>query len=136
MKCITFTLVTVNFLDSLHYCLGMPSKKKSSYGRKFAIQGGRGFHQIPSKILKKVGNYYQGRGGPKQYFLFPFPKKNMGNNKDHKSSWIQMPPPKSLFQNFVKYMFCVKFVFCKGRHHKKKPCLRHQFIVYQCTIIY
>ena len=64
----------------------MPSKKKSSYGRKFAIQGGRGFHQIPSKILKKVGNYYQGRGGPKQYFLFPFPKKNMGNNKDHKSS--------------------------------------------------
>ena len=30
--------------------LGMPSKKKSSYGRKFAIQGGRGFHQIPSRI--------------------------------------------------------------------------------------
>ena len=61
-------------------------KKKSSYGRKFAIQGGRGFHQIPRKILEKVGNYYQGRGGPKQYFLFPFPKKTMGNNKDHKSS--------------------------------------------------
>ena len=56
----------------LRGCLGMPSKKKSSYGGKLAIKGGRGSNQIPTKFLKKVGKYYQGRGGPKETFLFPF----------------------------------------------------------------
>ena len=79
----------------------MPSKKESSYGRKFAIQGASGFHQIPSKILKKVGNYYQGRVGPKQYFLFPFPKKKPWETIKITNQAESKAPPQSLFQNFV-----------------------------------
>ena len=51
---------------------GCLQKKKSSYGGKLAIKGGRGSNQIPTNFSKKVGKYYQGRGGPKDNFVFPF----------------------------------------------------------------
>ena len=72
----------------------MPSKKKVHMEGNLPYRGGGGSTKTLVKFKKKVGNYYQGRGGPKQYFLFPFPKKTMGNNKDHKSSWIQNPRKK------------------------------------------
>ena len=57
----------------------MPSKKKVHMEGNLPYRGGGGSTKSLVKFKKKVGNYYQGRGGPKQYFLLPFPKKTMGN---------------------------------------------------------